>query len=172
MNLAQTGSSSDIEPLEPELWFQAIERLSNKISASDDNDVPSMLRHALHLVQLTPGPLRGTVRCEISEENFEEFLECGALASAATALIGSPMCYAIDCDLRAGMRVIEAKAWLSGQAARPQGVSGDSVAAALLGAWTGCLIALRRRSLAPEDSVPHQFPHKAPPEPRPKLTGH
>jgi hypothetical protein len=170
--LTQTEGSDDIEPLEPDLWFRALERLSNRIVASDNNDVASTLRHAFHLVQLTPGPLKGVVRCELAESAYEQFLECGAFASAAAALIGSPMCYEVACGLRAGSRVIEAKAWLPGQTGRPAVVSGDSLSSALMGAWAACLVGLRRRSLAPEDSTLHQFPHKAPPAPRPKLTGH
>lgn len=170
--MGQTGSSQGIEPLEPELWFQALERLSRRLAASNDNDVESMLRHALHLAQLTPGPLKGVVRCEIGEEAFEEFLARGAFDAAAIALIGSPMCYELSCTLDAGHRVIDARAWIPSQTAQPSPAAGECVASALLGAWTGCLVALRRRSLASEAPVLHQFPHKARHERRPKLTGH
>ncbi|HVT54952.1 MAG TPA: hypothetical protein VHD34_02725 [Xanthobacteraceae bacterium] len=170
--LGQTGSLPGIEPLDPELWFQALERLSSRISASNDNDVESMLRHALHLVQLTPGPLKGVVRCEIGEDAFEAFLERGAFDSAAIALVGSPMCYELNCALEAGRRVIEARAWIPSQAAQPGPAAGECLASALLGAWTGCLVALRRRSLASEAPVLHQFPRTARHERHQKSTGH
>jgi hypothetical protein len=170
--LGQPGSSQGSEPLEPELWFSAVERLSRKLSASNDSDVESMLRHALHLLQLTPGPLKGLVRCEIGEEAFEQFLEQGAFDSAALALVGSPMCYEMGTSLNGGARLIEARAWLPGQSGRPSSASAESLAVALLAAWSACLVALRRRSLAPAGSTLHQFPHIVRPERRPKLTGH
>lgn len=170
--LGQKSGSPGIEPLDPELWFQAIERLSTRLSASNDNDVESMLRHALHLVQLTPGPLKGVVRCEIGEDAFEEFLARAAFDSAAIALVGSPMCYELSCNLEAGRRVIEARAWIPTQTAQPSPAAGESLASALLGAWSGCLVALRRRSLESEAPVLHQFPRTAQRERHPKLTGH
>jgi hypothetical protein len=170
--LGQTISSSGIEPLDPELWFQALERLSRRLSASNDNDVESMLRHALHLVQLTPGPLKGVVRCEIGEQAFEEFLARGAFDSAAIALVASPMSYELNCTLDAGRRGIEARVWLPSQAAQPSPATGECLASALLGAWAGCLVALKRRSLESEAPVLHQFPHRVQRERHPKLTGH
>jgi len=170
--LGRPGSSQDSEPLEPELWFSALERLSKKLSASNDNDVESMLRHALHLLQLTPGPLKGLVRCEIGEEAFEQFLEQGAFDSATLALVGAPMCYEMSSTLNGGERLIEARAWLPGQSGQPSAASAQSLAVALLGAWSACLVALRRRSLESADATLHQFPHTARPERHPKLSGH
>lgn len=167
-----TGRSQDIEPLEPELWFHAVERLSRRISPPNDNDVQSMLRHALHLVQLTPGPLKGLVRCEIGEDAFEDFLDRGALDSAAIALVGSPMCYELSSGLDRGQKAIAAKVWLPNQTGRPNPASAESVATALLGAWAACLVALRQQSLHQRNSDPRQFPHIVQPERHPKLSGH
>jgi hypothetical protein len=131
-----------------------------------------MLRHAFHLVQLTPGPLKGVVRCEYSESPFEELLEHGAFDSAAVALIGSPICFELNTRLDAGKRVVDAKVWLPNQAGLPKTASAESVASALLGAWSICLVALRQRSLGDGDQDPRQYPHIVPPAQRPKLTEH
>lgn len=167
-----TQSPDGIEPLEPELWFQALERLSSRQPAAESAEVAHMLRHALHLVQLTPGPLKGIVQCHASESRFEEFLDCGALDSAAIALIGSPMCFELACTLSEGQRRVEARVWLPAQTGRPSAAVGNCVPGALVGAWSTCLAALRQRSRASGSQVPHRSPHTAPPAPHQKSSEH
>jgi hypothetical protein len=170
--LGESGNSHEIEPLEPDLWFGAIERLSRKLPADNGGELENMLRHGFHLVQLTPGPLKGTVRCEIGEEAFEELLDLGAFDTAALALLGSPMCFELVCSLDRGRRVVTGKAWLPGQDGRPTVASGDSLAAALVHAWAKCLIALRQRSLQEADPAPRRYPHRAPLAQHQKLSEH
>lgn len=164
-----TQSPDGIEPLEPELWFQALERLSGMGPAAE---CAHMLRHAFHLVQLTPGPLKGIVRCEVSESEFEEFLDCGALDSAAIALIGSPMCFELACALCDGQRTIEARVWLPAQTGRPSSAAGSCVHGALVGAWSNSLVSLRQRSHANANQVRRRSRHIAPPAPHQKLSEH
>lgn len=167
-----TSFSHAIEPLEPELWFSALSRLADRRQASGSDGIESMLRHAFHLAQLTPGPLRGTVRCERGEEHFEVLLREGALDAAALALVGFPLCFELICTAAGGQRLVKAVVTLSEVEEHTSTATCSTVGGALLGAWCLCLAGLRRRSLQEDNRSPHQAPHTTPGAPRPKSIGH
>ncbi len=152
----------DIEPLAPEPWFGALQRLTERQRASGPQAVESMLRHGFHLVQLTPGPLKDIVRCETSEASFETLLGKGAFDSAAIALVSPPLCYEIRGTCVQGQRRVRACVKLVEMESRTSDASGDTVAGALVGAWSSFLVELRRRSLAdpepPLDPAPRTTP--------------
>lgn len=128
--------TNDIEPLHPLLWFRQIE----KVACGRFKTIEHSLRHASHLLQLTPMAFREVVRLAIPEERFEAMLEAGNFDSAARHLIAQPAALAVE----EGVDGIGARATIScailGRAIHG---SGTSVGAAVLDAWTTCLLALR-----------------------------
>ena len=160
-----TSPSADIEPLAPELWLAALKQLSERQAAGGAN-VGSLLRHAFHLLQLTPLPLRGIVRCQLDEEGFEKLLECGAFDAAAIALVGPPAGFSLRCAIGTRTRVFEAAVHLPGQLHPSADARSDSAASALVGAWSNCLLAIRQR--LPEAPAPRPAPHRQPAELHPR----
>lgn len=131
-----------------------------------------MLRHAFHLAQLTPGPLRGIVRCEVCEEDFGALLEHAAFDAAAIALIGMPLCFSITGTAEDNRRVVRAEVTFSDQRERASAATCQTVAGALVGAWSLCLVDLRRRSLQNPRLSRRQDRRREPDALRPKVTGH
>lgn len=160
-----TNSSADVEPLAPELWFAALKHLSERQAAGGAN-VESLLRHAFHLLQLTPLPLRGIVRCEQDEEAFERLLECDAYDAAAVALVGPPAGFSLRCAMGTRKQVFEAAVHLPGQLHPSADAHSESAASALVGAWANCLLAIKQR--LPGAPAPRPAPHKQPVELHPR----
>ena len=125
----------DFEPLTPELWFERIEMIRNLQFGSTE----SALRHALHLLQLTPREFRPPEYGMIDEESYEGLLEVGDLEGAARSLVAAPTLAVSTTSNDSGVEVaIRCRTWnktIFGQ--------GDSVAAAILQAWATCLLALK-----------------------------
>lgn len=162
-----TNPSADIEPLAPELWFAALKHLSERQAAGGAN-VESLLRHAFHLLQLAPLPLRGVVRCELNEEKFERLLECDAFDAAAVALVGPPAGFSLRCAIGTRKRVFEAAVHLPGQLHPSADTRSENAASALVGAWASSLLAIRQR--LPEAPAPRPALHKQPVELHPRST--
>lgn len=147
---------ADIEPLEPAVWFGAIKKLAVRQAAMMEEDLERLLRHAYHLVQLTPRPLRDTIRTELSETRFEELLQCEAFESAAIGLVG-PLSFDVSAS---ESELVEAQVRLPDQVETIP-VRSSNFASAMLGAWAQCLIALEARSLKPHAENLHPAPNKA-----------
>jgi hypothetical protein len=126
---------SERKPLAPALWFRRIEM----IARGELGTVERALRHAAHLIQLTPKPFRDVVRLAMEEETFEALLEAGELDTAAKHLIAQPAALTVRQDssglVEAVISCVILKRAIHG--------SGETVAAAVLDAWTTCLLALR-----------------------------
>ena len=128
----------DIEPLEPEAWFERIEMIANDQMGSTEN----ALRHALHLLQLSPREFRPREYEAIDEESYEALLESGDLDGAARRLVSAPTLAVSTTSIPDGIEV----------AIRCRTLDltifgkGDSVAAAILQAWAKCLFAMRSES--------------------------
>jgi hypothetical protein len=126
---------NEIKPLAPALWFRRIEM----IARGELGTIERALRHAAHLIQLTPKPFRDVVRLSLEEETFEALLEAGELDTAARHLIAQPTALTVRQDpggpVEAVISCVILKRAIHG--------SGDTVAAAVLDAWTTCLLALR-----------------------------
>ena len=140
------------EPLYSADWFRRIE----KIASGELGSVEKALRHASHLLQLTPAPFRHVVKLAIDEECFEELLEAGELDAAARYLIAQPAALTVTDDadgggIRATISCVILNRAISGM--------GESVATAILAAWTKCLLALRTEYGA-NLSGPDRFDHK------------
>jgi len=124
-----------IEPLDATLWFRRVE----KIAKGDLGGIESSLRHASHLLQLTPLPFRDVVRLAIDEDQFEALLAAGELDQAARHLIAQPTALTVETagpglSVRATISCVILNQAISG--------TGSTVATAVLSAWTTCLLAL------------------------------
>lgn len=124
-----------IEPLSPALWFQRIEKVANGELANIEN----ALRHASHLLQITPEPFRHVVRLAIHENRFEALLEAGDFDSAARHLVAQPTALTVEEDhdeprVKATISCAILNRTIVG--------TGETVASAILSAWTTCLLAL------------------------------
>ena len=165
-----TEVSTDIEPLEPDLWFAALAQLSKRRAEAREGGAESLLRHAFHLLQLTPRPLRGHVQCAVSEETFEALLQAGATDCAALGLVGLTAEIDLHRSAIPGTEAVEARVCLPGQETMPAAAQAQSIALALLGAWANCLLAIRRQS--PAAPLPGRARHERPGESHRKSTGH
>jgi hypothetical protein len=63
--------TNEIEPLDAALWLRRIEKMARGGLGSIENS----LRHAAHLLQLTPSPFRHAVRLSLDEAAFEALLD-------------------------------------------------------------------------------------------------
>jgi hypothetical protein len=151
--------TDEIEPLTPTLWFGRIEMIARGELPSVENS----LRHAAHLLQLTPRPFRHLVRLSLDEDVFEALLEAGDVDTAARHLVAQPTALTVDKDPDGPVRAVISCAILQ----RAIQGTGETVANAVLDAWTTCLLALRTEfgadllSLADQSSqidqpAPHQ----------------
>jgi hypothetical protein len=126
--------NDDIEPLEAALWFRRIEIIA-------EGELPSVenaLRHAAHLLQLTPRPFRRLVRLSLEEDAFETLLERGEYDTAARSLVAQPAALVVDQDGDGAVRATISCAILD----RVLHGTGDTAASAILAAWTTYLLAL------------------------------
>jgi hypothetical protein len=121
----------DIEPLEPGLWTQRLEQLA-RWPLGDEAGIERLLRHAFHLVQLAPRPLRHLVHCTCAEAEFEILLEARAFDAAALRLIGHRTPFILK--KTAGDEGATAEVWQDDSWGY-HGASGPSVALALLLGW-------------------------------------
>ena len=141
----------DIEPLTPALWFQRIEM----IASGELGGIENSLRHAGHLLQLTPAPFRAVVRMSLDEEAFEAVLQAREFDTAARHLVAQPtaLCVEEDSDgpVQAAISCVILQRVIRG--------SGDTVATAVLDAWTTCLLALRTEFGADLVSLSDEPPH-------------
>lgn len=151
-----------IEPLASALWFQRIEKVAN----GEMRSVEHALRHACHLLQLTPAPFRHVVRLAIDEDRFEALLEAGDFDTAARHLIAQPTALTVEEDqgeprVRATISCVILNRAIAG--------TGDTVASAVLAAWTTCLLALKEEYGADQLSGPGQPEHISRSEPGRRL---
>src|SRR6187399_2023768 len=127
-----------IEPLGLGSWFASVRRLS-ELASTGRVTTGSALRHAYHLVQLTPYSLRSSVAAALSERAFEDLLEAGVHDVAAQALAGSPAGLALvrqpgSKAVFAEVRFPDGRGLGCGQ--------GRTIASAVLQAWCRAAVAL------------------------------
>ena len=125
-----------VEPLEPVLWFSRIEMIAN----GEVGPIENSLRHAAHLLQLTPASLRPRVGLSTDEHTFEALLNSGEFDTAARHLIAQPTALSIEPGdapnvIRATIKCSVLNRNIDGRA--------DTIAAAVLDAWATCLLALK-----------------------------
>lgn len=143
-----------IEPLVPSLWFERIEMIANGRLASVEN----ALRHASHLLQLTPHALRDVVRLGTGEAEFEALLDARAFDKAARYLVGQPTALSVEADSAEAVHRATIGCSILGRAISG---SGATEASAILDAWTTCLLTLRSQCGPDLLSLPGQFEHRS-----------
>ena len=146
----------DIEPLEPGLWFGAVRKLARRIERRGDGELERLLRHAYHLLQLTPRHFRDAVPTRVSEGAFEALLDEGQFEAAAHALAGGP---AVSL-LRPAGNPCEARA--RANAAFDAAAQAADRGAAQLLAWTRWVLALEGRSIRQQTGSLDPGPRKEP----------
>ena len=145
--------TEDIEPLAPEVWFARIEM----IACGGLGRVENSLRHAGHLLQLTPRPFREIVRPSPEENVFDALLEAGKFDIAARYLISQPTALCVEREPDAPVEAIISCVILK----RAIRGTGETEAAAILDAWTTCMLALRTEFGADLIKLTDPSPHKA-----------
>lgn len=130
----------DIEPLEPGHWLLRLGQLAPR-PLDDEDQLERVLRHAYHLVQLAPRPLRHVIRATCGEAEFEHLLEGRRFEDAVRRLIGRHMAYGLDLSRRSSG--VTAEVWYSDRCERHDAQE-RSAPAALLRAWLRCNAALGR----------------------------
>ena len=125
------------EPLDPETWFNQVERLHGIARAMDGEAPDAAIRRAYHLSRLAPGPLRQIIPSSLDESALEALLECGGYESAVMALFGNQAGitikkYATSPDVTVSVSLEE-----SGVVGRGKH---HTFAKALLEAWAQCLV--------------------------------
>lgn len=125
----------DLEPLRPDLWFERVEM----IAEGRLNNTERGLRHAFHLLQLTPREFRPPEYWDLDEQGYEELLSAGDLEAAARRLVAAPTLTVTTAwgheRIDVAIRCRTLKITTFGQ--------GDSVAAAILQCWAKCFLSLR-----------------------------
>lgn len=146
--------TNSIEALIPSLWFERIEKIADGRLSGLEN----ALRHASHLLQLTPTPFREVVRLGCDEPVFEALLDAGEFDAAARYLVGQPTALSVEAEgkgasYRATIGCSILQRAISG--------SGQTEASAILNAWTACLLSLKSEYEADLLSTPGQREHKS-----------
>ena len=126
----------DIDPLPAELWFERIEAISRQQFGGTE----SCLRHAFHLLQLTPREFRPPEYRKLDEASYEALLNAGDLEAAAQTLVAAPTLTvsttSIGGRVKVAVRCSKLDRTIIGE--------GHSVADAILQAWAECLLKLRQ----------------------------
>lgn len=124
------------EPLEARLWFGRVKKIA-------DGEIPEIeraLRHAFHLLQLIPNEFRHIVRLQIEEDELEALLDAGDFDGAARQLLANPTALGVrENEPERTSAVISCpilKRTMEGE--------GDSIASAILGAWTNAFLAIEK----------------------------
>lgn len=125
----------DVEPLSACLWFERIELIARGEFPSTEN----ALRHALHLLQLSPREFRPCEYRKLDEAGYEALLESGDLEGAARLLVAAPTLSVSTTSSARGVKVAVKCSTLD----RTIIGEGNSVADAILQAWADCLLMLR-----------------------------
>lgn len=155
----------DVEPLDSALWFRQV----RKIASGQLAGIEQSLRHALHLLQLTPLRFRHAMRLAIDEDDFEALLEAGDLDSAARHLIAQPTALRVE-EHEGGLEV-RATISCSVQHRAFYG-TGTSAAAAVLSAWASRLLSLELDESADRVRVRDRAPRGEPCEQDPRSGQH
>lgn len=158
----------DIEPLETGIWLAQLRKLAT-LPLREEADLIASLRRGFHLALLAPRPLRHLIGCDVSEDEFENLLERGALLPAALSLMGHGLDYSLSPMASDGR--MEAEVWFSheGQGATAKAASAPS---AIFKAWLACLAGLETAADLSEAVPSLPIRRKSLSARRPRLTEH
>lgn len=127
----------EVGPLDASLWFCRIGMIARRELAIENS-----LRHAAHLLQMAPLPLRPVVRLATDEDRFEALLDAGDFDAAARHLVAQPTALTLEpssdgTQVAAAISCVVLKRVITGV--------GETEATAILDAWTTCLLAIKAR---------------------------
>lgn len=122
----------EIEPLPRELWYARIEA----IKLQEFGEIESRLRHAFHLLQLTPRALRFTGYWQMDEAYYEALLESRDFDAAAQALTAARS-LSVSSRFEGGRVQVVVRCNEQGSEALGEG---ETVAEATLQALANCLL--------------------------------
>jgi len=125
----------DIEPLPANVWFDRI----GMIARGELGPTEYALRHAFHLLQLTPREFRPPEYGTLDEPAYEALLEAGDLEMAARRLVAAP---GLTVSTQPRANGVDAIIKCSTLKKTVLG-TGDTPAAAILEAWANCFSELR-----------------------------
>ncbi len=128
------------EPLDPYLWFDAIDRLFQQQRAGAQ--LENQLRFSYYLAKLAPPSAATVVHCTMTEKCFEALLEEGHLDLASRALLGA---LSFEVVRRSDSQEMAARVWLEGSSGQGD-AAGEDVASAIFAAWLAFLVGLDRGS--------------------------
>lgn len=128
----------DSATLDAITWFESLARLS--ALAATDAPVENVLRLSRHLAVLAPPPFCAIVAPAPDEAAFDELLERQAFEAAAIALIGTALSHEIVANDETDQATV--RLWLGSDAAEALLVSSDTLALALIRAWTAFMLGL------------------------------
>lgn len=148
---------SDIEPLEPVLWFDELRKILDRITAIDGEAPDAIIRKAYYLSLLAPEPLRPLISSSVSEDRLEGLLEGGAYDEAVISLINPLLAMALSRSSQEGQ--FEAILQLPDGDSRGAG-RGETVAKALMGAWIDCFVSIAR-GVNSSSSMPDRDQHRS-----------
>lgn len=134
-------SESELQPLDPQLWFESLGRLQQAVKGASSR-IESRLRQSYYLTSLAPPPFSTLTKCEIEEDAFEVLLKHAAFESAAISLVGGVLSFEVARE-NPGPKV-SARVWVDDICGEAQ-VATDCVASALVQAWVELLLQLRER---------------------------
>ena len=136
-----TGGTPEIEPLDPDAWFEHVEKLFDKCAKEPPgSDIGAALRRAYHLAQLAPAALRPFVAPALGEARFEQLLECEAFDDAALGLLNPATGLRLTRSPRS--KHVEVTAWFDEALDNARPATGPSAASAILQSWLDCLSSL------------------------------
>lgn len=129
-----------IDPLPLDIWFQRLEWIEAQLTGTGSVACPRLLRHAFHMLELTPEPLRPFIKAEIAEKEFEALLAKELFEDAVVLLVVPPFKLSVfsdeDGDFAAVSELKETAITGSGRHAL--------YTVAVLQSWMRCLLALKR----------------------------
>lgn len=132
-----------IEPLDPDLWFDQVSSLAERVNRLDGEAPDAILRKLYYLAVLAPEPTRRFVRSDLSEECLELLLETGAYAEVVFLLLNSQLGIMLKREPLTQLYEATVTLPVGGEPGRG---TGDSPAKALVAAWADCFSRLGARA--------------------------
>jgi hypothetical protein len=145
----------DIDPLSPELWFQRIQYLRDRL---EQNAIgfEEAIRHAYHLSLLAPSIFRELIGATVPEAHLEKLLAQKRFESAAGSIITSEH-FKVGVSIPDGHAVVTITSPIFDAQSQ---CAHEEIGQALLGAWLAALLAIRDRALDTVFIPPDQVPNK------------
>lgn len=146
----------DIEPLDPILWFRQLAKLSKEAAKPDGEASERLIRKAMHLAALAPGPVREFLPDAVDEAMLEEMIERGGHELAVLNFVGPKARVCTGSKTKRGgveVAITLPQLQITGTGRH------EDLAKATLGAWADCFLNLEKaaKEIKPPRPVPRIF---------------